>query len=106
MAPGKIRGRNERNWQGYSLILAGMRVERETMPKWPAWILGTVAAACVYPAATASHPDSETYRAHGQEPGWTLTIAHGRINYVGDHGERRISVARPDPRPSFNGPPS
>ena len=45
----------------------------------------------------------ETYRALGQEPGWALTIAGGRIDYLGDYGEKRINVPRPEPRTTFNG---
>ncbi|HZH07147.1 MAG TPA: hypothetical protein VEY69_10760 [Lautropia sp.] len=59
-----------------------------------------LATAC----ATASPaPAGERYFARGQEPGWTVTIAEGRMDYVGDYGETRLSVPRPDPRPSFNG---
>lgn len=65
--------------------------------------MGAFAAACAYPAITTPPPEAERYRALGQEPGWNLTIADGRIDYVGDYGETRISVARPDPRPTFNG---
>ncbi|MDQ4088075.1 MAG: hypothetical protein M3177_08745 [Pseudomonadota bacterium] len=73
------------------------------MPKWPAYLMGAFAAACAYPAITTPPPVAESYRALGQEPGWNLTIADGMIDYVGDYGETRIRVARPDPRPSING---
>ena len=73
------------------------------MPKWPAYLMGAFAAACVYPAATMPPPEAETYRAVGQEPGWTLAIGGERIDYVGDYGDTRISVPRPDPRTTFNG---
>lgn len=59
------------------------------------------ASACVGPVAT--DPRNETYRALGQEPGWSLSIANGWIDYQGHYGEKRIRVPRPDPRPSFNG---
>ena len=52
------------------------------------------------PPSTASQ---ERYTARGQEPGWTLTIAHGRMDYVGDYGSTRISVARPEPITAING---
>ena len=29
-------------------------LNRETMPKWPAWVLFATMAACAYPAVTAS----------------------------------------------------
>jgi len=58
---------------------------------------------CAGCAAATDAPASETYRALGQEPGWTVTIHGGRIDYAGNYGDKHISVARPDPRPSFNG---
>ncbi len=73
------------------------------MPAWPAWLMGAFCAACTYPAVTMPPPAVESYRALGQEPGWNLNIARGRIDYLGDYGETRISVPRPEPRPSFNG---
>ena len=77
-----------------------------TMPRWPAWIMLSFAAACAYPAVTTpppSNPALEHYEARGNEPGWHVLIHQGRIDYVGSYGEKKISVARPDPRPSFNG---
>ena len=59
------------------------------------------ASACVTPSPRPTVADS--YRALGQEPGWNVTIAAGRIDYVGNYGETRINVARPDPRTTFNG---
>lgn len=73
------------------------------MPKWPAYLMGAFTIACAYPAVTTSPPVAEGYRALGQEPGWNVVIADGRIDYVGDYGETRISAPRPDPRPTFNG---
>ncbi|MEO9131245.1 MAG: META domain-containing protein [Sphingomonas sp.] len=43
------------------------------------------------------------YRALGTEPGWTLSIDHGLIHYVGDYGRTRITTTAPEARPSFNG---
>ncbi len=62
-------------------------------------------AACTMerPASPGAAPAMETYTARGQEPGWAVTIANGRIDYVGNYGEKRINVARPDPRTTFNG---
>ena len=77
-----------------------------TMPKWPAWILLGATAACAYPAMTnppPMDPTLERYEARGNEPGWQLLINKNRIDYVGNYGEKKISVARPDPRPTFNG---
>ena len=80
-----------------------MKKPRVNMPRWPAYLMGAVAAACVYPAATMPPPEAANYRAIGQEPGWNLAIGGRRIDYVGDGGEKRISVARPEPRITFNG---
>jgi heat shock protein HslJ len=76
------------------------------MPYWPAWALAGLAAACAYPAVTAgppAGPANERYEARGNEPGWSVTIHDGVVDYVGSYGDKRISVPRPDPRPSFNG---
>ncbi|HYD37276.1 MAG TPA: hypothetical protein VEA60_06660 [Allosphingosinicella sp.] len=53
--------------------------------------------------ATAPAAAEESYAALGQEPGWALRIGGGRIDYSGNYGEKKINVARPEPRPSFNG---
>lgn len=57
------------------------------------------------PAKAAADPPAaqESYAALGQEPGWALKIAGGRIDYIGNYGEKKINVGRPDPRPSSNG---
>jgi uncharacterized membrane protein len=57
------------------------------------------------PATKPAEPAAarESYSALGQEPGWALRIGGGRIDYSGNYGEKKINVARPDPRPSFNG---
>ena len=73
------------------------------LPRWPAGALIALAGGCMQPAATIPPPAQESYTARGQEPGWLLTIANGRIDYVGNYGEKRINVARPDPRTTFNG---
>jgi uncharacterized membrane protein len=67
--------------------------------------IALLAAGCAaeQPPATASDPSREHYEALGQEPGWRILIHGGRIDYTGSYGEKKISVARPDPRPSFNG---
>jgi uncharacterized membrane protein len=68
------------------------------MPYWPAWALAGLAAACAYPAVTSpppADPSAEHYEARGQEPGWLVTIHDGRIDYSGNYGDRKISVAAP-----------
>ena len=84
---------------------ADAAMSRVTMPRWPGYLLLAGTVACAYPAITSRPPapGGETYTARGQEPGWLLTIAGGRIDYVGDYGETRIEVPRPDPRTTFNG---
>src|SRR3954465_13019769 len=65
-------------------------------------LLSLPLAACA-PAAAPADPGRERYEAVGNEPGWHLAIHDGRIDYVGDYGDTKISVARPEPRPSING---
>jgi uncharacterized membrane protein len=60
------------------------------------------------PAAnvTATAPEKaapEHYVASGYEPGWSLTIAKGRLDYQGNYGEKHIDVARPEPKRLRNG---
>jgi len=65
-----------------------------------------LAAALALPALVVALPASartETYRAVGTEPGWTLTIQRGWITYVGDYGKTRVRTKAPVARPSFNG---
>jgi hypothetical protein len=42
-----------------------------TMPKWPAYLMGAAAAACVYPALTTPAP---TAAEHGSAAGTTSNI--------------------------------
>ena len=48
-------------------------------------------------------PIQESYEARGQEPGWHLRIHEGRLDYIGNYGEVRITQLRPEPRPAPNG---
>ena len=50
-----------------------------------------------------SLPPQANYVAHGQEPGWSLTIADGKIDYVGNYGDKHIALPAPEPRTTFNG---
>jgi uncharacterized membrane protein len=45
----------------------------------------------------------ESYRAMGQEPGWSLQIGNGRLLYTGDYGETTIDLPAPSPQPIANG---
>lgn len=64
-----------------------------------------LASACVTepPSTPGETPAMEAYKALGQEPGWSLTIANGRIDYVGNYGEKHINVPQPKPIIMFNG---
>ena len=73
------------------------------MATWMKWLVPLAAFAVSACAAVPAGPAEETYRARAQEPGWVLTIASGRIDYIGNYGDKRINVARPDPRTTFNG---
>lgn len=68
--------------------------------KWSILPLVAACTACVHPATPQ---DTAPYRALGQEPGWSLTIANGRMDYQGNYGEKRIAVTAPEPRTTFNG---
>lgn len=75
------------------------------MKKLLAPALVFLATGCaVIPGGERPAPDRPSvYRAIGTEPGWSLTIRGGRMDYDGDYGERKISVSRPEPRTTFNG---
>jgi uncharacterized membrane protein len=64
-------------------------------------IPGTAPSAKAPSPAAAVPPES--YAAVGQEPGWALKIGGGRIDYAGNYGEKKINVARPEPKPKANG---
>ena len=71
---------------------------------FPLALFVLAAAACAPKAPPGSSGSSgERYEARGQEPGWHLLIQAGRIDFTGHYGEKKIAVARPDPRPSING---
>src|SRR3546814_13745318 len=60
-------------------------------------------AACtaVPPQAPGDKPAS--YMAIGTEPGWTLEITPGLLNYNGDYGDTKILQPNPGARPSAGG---
>lgn len=72
-----------------------------------ALLLITIAASsCAAPQSATTKPNTGSqvaYEARGQEPGWSVTIANGRIDYVGNYGDKKIGVAAPQPRTTFNG---
>ena len=69
----------------------------------PALALPCALAACtaVPPSAPGSQPAA--YMALGTEPGWTLEITPGLLNYNGDYGDTRILQPNPGARPSAGG---
>jgi uncharacterized membrane protein len=69
----------------------------------PAVLLAGACTTGETPRPGGTDPARERYEARGQEPGWHLLIHGGRIDFTGNYGEKNISVARPDPRPSING---
>ena len=69
----------------------------------PLLLAAAIACTTEPPASPGQRPAGETYTARGQEPGWALRIASGWIDYMGNYGEKKISVPRPDPRTTFNG---
>lgn len=54
-------------------------------------------AATANDASPAAIEQMPPYRAVGTEPGWALTIAGGRIDYVGDYGDTKINQPAPPP---------
>jgi heat shock protein HslJ len=65
-----------------------------------AWTFLLLSAACAAPPPVGAPHGN--YRALGNEPFWSLEIAHGRIAYDPANG-RRFSVAAPPPRMTSNG---
>lgn len=69
----------------------------------PIFVLSVAAAAC-QPMATPPAPTPEVYfTARGQEPGWIVRFDADNIAFEGDYGETKITVSKPEGRPSFNG---
>ncbi|NIJ37808.1 heat shock protein HslJ [Sphingopyxis panaciterrae] len=70
-------------------------------------LASTLALAACVPAAEAppspGKPPAAAYLALGTEPGWTLEITPGMLNYDGDYGDTKIVVANPGARPGING---
>jgi heat shock protein HslJ len=63
--------------------------------------LALAACTAIPPQAPGDKPAA--YMAHGTEPGWTLEITPGLLNYTGDYGDTKILEPNPGARPSFNG---
>ncbi len=85
-------------------LAMAMKRLRATTPHRRAYLILAAVGGCMYPpVAGGNSAAADTYTARGQEPGWLVTIAGGHIDYVGNYGDKRIRVARPDPRTTFNG---
>jgi len=65
--------------------------------------LALVAPALLLAGSAVAAPYDAPYHALGTEPGWSLSIDHGLIRYVGDYGRTRVTTTAPEARPSFNG---
>ncbi len=62
----------------------------------------SILAACQ--TAVPEQEDSQVYfTARGNEPGWIVRLDSENIRFEGDYGETKITVAKPEGRPSFNG---
>lgn len=62
----------------------------------------SVLAACQTVVPEQSAPEVY-FTARGNEPGWIVRFDSEKIAFEGDYGETKITVAKPDGRPSFNG---
>lgn len=70
---------------------------------WAKIVAGAVPFLLAAGCMTAAPSAEQSYRALGQEPGWTLEIGAERISYAGDYGETRIALPTPMSRPTYNG---
>ena len=66
-------------------------------------LIALVAATIGACAPVPPLPAQASYTARGQEPGWSLAIANGQIDYHGNYGDKHIIVPAPEPRTTFNG---
>ena len=75
------------------------------LPALPLVALSALAACAPAAEAPPQSPGEQpaAYMALGTEPGWTLEITPGRLNYDGDYGETKIMVPNPGAKPSMNG---
>ena len=73
--------------------------------KWLALPILLGATSCASPGTNdaPARPSPSAYTARGQEPGWALTIAKGRIDYVGNYGDTRINLPHSQPKTTPTG---
>lgn len=62
----------------------------------------TVLTACQSAVPETSSPEIY-FTARGNEPGWIVRFDAEKIDFEGDYGATKITVTKPDGRPSFNG---
>lgn len=60
-------------------------------------------AACQSVAPPAPSVLEPYFTARGNEPGWIVRFDKEKIAFEGNYGETKITVPKPDGRPSFNG---
>lgn len=60
-------------------------------------------AACQPMALPPAQAPEVYFTARGQEPGWIMRFDANKISFEGDIGETKITVPKPEGRPSFNG---
>lgn len=62
----------------------------------------TILSGCQTNEPVRATPDVY-FTARGNEPGWIVRFDSEKIAFEGDYGEIKITVAKPEGRPSFNG---
>jgi heat shock protein HslJ len=62
----------------------------------------SILVACQTAAPEQTSPEVY-FTARGSEPGWIVRFDSEKIAFEGDYGETKITVAKPEGRPSFNG---
>ncbi|TCM84581.1 META domain-containing protein [Rhodovulum steppense] len=79
---------------------SGAKFVAEGDPDTWIWTKGDAATLSLhgseFPECHAALPGA-SYRARGNEPGWTLEIAGGQMRYAGDYGATEIAAPLPEP---------
>ncbi|TCO71913.1 META domain-containing protein [Rhodovulum euryhalinum] len=79
---------------------SGAKFVAEGDPETWVWTKGDAATlrlhGAEFPECRAALPGG-SYRARGNEPGWTLEIAGGQMRYAGDYGATGIAAPLPEP---------
>ncbi|HDR29235.1 META domain-containing protein [Rhodovulum sp.] len=78
---------------------SGVKFVAEGDPETWIWTRGDAATlrlhGAEFPECNAALPGA-SYRARGNEPGWTLEIAGGQMRYAGDYGATEIAAPLPE----------